>query len=226
MKYLPQPILKFRHIMNELEIEKIEKRLILYNVLVQAFNYPDSDLAHSLSSGEFGKILHSLTNNGEIDLSGIDYYNGKDEKELLLELEKDYTWMFFASKPRIAYLFGSVYTEGKLYQDSTFKIARLYNEAGLNIKESFGLPPDHIAVELEFMAYIAFNLINSLKNEDLKNVACAQELEKHVFDNFLSEFAIKVGETIKNNAKTDFYRSIGNITASFFSKRLHPSFFD
>ncbi|HOV90602.1 MAG TPA: molecular chaperone TorD family protein [Syntrophorhabdaceae bacterium] len=146
-----------------------------------------------------------------------------DEDKLLLELERDYTWMFFASKPRVAYLFGSVYAEGKLYQDSTFKIARLYNEAGLKIKDSFGLPPDHIAVELEFMAYIAFNLIDSFKKEDTENINYAQELEKQVFDYYLSRFAIKVGESIKEKAKTEFYRCIGNITALFFSNRLHFS---
>lgn len=209
--------------MTECEIKNIEKRLILYNALVQAFNYPDGSLARSLSSGEYSTFLHRIINDGEIELSGIDGYKGVDEKELLLELERDYTWMFFASKPRVAYLFGSVYAEGKLYQDSTFKIARLYHEAGLNVKESFGLPPDHIAVELEFMAYIAFNLLESLKNGNIENVKYAQELEKHVFDQYLSQFAIKVGETIIDRAKTEFYSSIGNITAKFFSGRLHFS---
>lgn len=209
--------------MAESEIKNIEKRLILYNALVQAFNYPDAELARSLSSGEFAGLLHGIMNDGEVDLSGIDGYKGGDEKELLLELERDYTWMFFASKPRVAYLFGSVYAEGKLYQDSTFKIARLYHEAGLNVKESFGLPPDHIAVELEFMAYIAFNLLDSLKNGNMENVNYARELEGHVFDQYLSPFAIKVGETIKDRAKTGFYRSIGNITALFFSRKLHFS---
>ncbi len=209
--------------MTDSEIKNIEKRLILYNALVQAFNYPDENLAHSLSSGEFGGLLHAIINDGEIDLSGIDGYNSVDEKELLLELERDYTWMFYASKPRVAYLFGSVYAEGKLYQDSTFKIARLYHEAGLNVKESFGLPPDHIAVELEFMAYIAFNFLDSLKNGNMENVNYAQELERHVYDQYLSQFAIRVGETIKDRAKTDFYRSIGNITGLFFSRKLHFS---
>lgn len=190
---------------------------------MQAFNYPVECLSQSLSTGEYGRLLRGITQNGEIDLSGIDSYLGKDEKEVLLELERDYTWIFFASKPRIAYLFGSVYEEGKLYQDSTFKIARLYHEAGLNVKESFGLPPDHIAVELEFMAYIAFNFIDSLKNGNVENMKYAEELEKQVFENYLSGFAIKVGETIKEKAKTEFYRNIGSITTLFFSKRLHFS---
>ncbi|HON84674.1 MAG TPA: molecular chaperone TorD family protein [Syntrophorhabdaceae bacterium] len=204
-------------------VEAIKKRLIFYNALVQAFNYPDAELANNLSSGKFSDILHTVIADGEADLSGIDFYKDRDKNEVLLELERDYTWMFFASKPRVAYLFGSVYGEGKLYQDSTFKIARLYHETGLNVKESFGLPPDHIAVELEFMAYIAFNFIDALKNENMENVAYAEELERHVFDNYLSQFAIKVGETLKDRAKTEFYRNIGEITALFFSKKLHFS---
>ncbi len=78
---------------------------------------------------------------------------------LLLELQKDYTWMCFASKPRLVPLFESVYREGKLYQESTFEIARLYHHAGLEVAEKFKLPPDHIALELEFMAYLLYNAI-------------------------------------------------------------------
>ena len=44
-------------------------------------------------------------------------------EDIRLALEKEYTWMCFASKPRLLYLFESVYREGKLLQESTFDIA-------------------------------------------------------------------------------------------------------
>ena len=90
-----------------------------------------------------------------------------DRAALLVEIEKDYTRMCFASKPRLVYLFESVYREGKLYEESTFQIARLYYDAGLKVEEAFRLPPPTtIAVELEFMAFLAFKETEGIRTGD------------------------------------------------------------
>jgi TorA maturation chaperone TorD len=135
----------------------------LYNILAHALNYPDMDLVLSLVEGRFRlDLMAVLPLETRAVIEGLSIYNGGEREKVLLDLERDYTWIFFASKPRIAYLFGSVYSEHKLYQDSTFEIARLYHEAGLKVEEAFRLPPDHIAVELEFMSYLAFNEMEAI----------------------------------------------------------------
>jgi TorA maturation chaperone TorD len=105
---------------------------LLYSRLAHALNYPDMDLASSLVEDRFRRDLMAvLPSEARAVIEGLSVYSGGEKEQVLLDLERDYTWMFFASKPRIAYLFGSVYAEGKLYQDSSFEIARLYHEAGL-----------------------------------------------------------------------------------------------
>ncbi|OPY74801.1 MAG: Chaperone protein TorD [Syntrophorhabdus sp. PtaU1.Bin153] len=196
---------------------KAAAKAILYNLLAQAFNYPDDAIASDLASGRFGEKLEGvLTGNLQEIIRALHVYSGKNKDEILLDLERDYTWMFFASKPRIAYLFGSVYGEGKLYQESTFEITRLYYETGLKLDESFKLPPDHIAVELEFMAYLAFNEQEALKEGNKENAEYAAGMQERVLNDYLSPLALNVGDRIADQAKTVFYQTMGNLLKALF----------
>lgn len=135
----------------------------------------------------------------------------KETDTLLLEMERDYTHMFFSSKPRLVYLFESVYNEGKLLQDSTFQIARLYYDAGLKLTDDFKLPPDHIAVELEFMSYLYFNEMEAINKNHHENVKYAQKLQKEVMEKHLDAFGGTLARKVAEHARTVFYQSMAQI---------------
>lgn len=193
-----------------------QTRLTLYGLFAQALNYPDHELIQRLSSGEFvDSLCTSLDTLGqalqERDVTRLkSAYSDKSREEgkLLLELEKEYTRIFFASRPRLAYLFESVYNEGKLYQDSTFEIARLYHDAGLKLGDDFRLPPDHIAVEFEFLSFLCYKEMEGACSGDEEAREYARELQDEVIGKHLGPFAINVAERLEKNAGTLFYRSI------------------
>ncbi len=199
------------------ETAELETKASLHSLLAQAFNYPDEKLVTALRGGEFLDALAQWTEAlghqslGKPIAACRKAYTGKQsggKAALLLELERDYTRLFFASKPRLAYLFESVYREGKLMQESTFEIARLYADAGLKLTEDFRLPPDHIAVELEFLSFLLFKEIEGAKNEDSRQVEYARELQTQVLNEHLRAFAQNIGERVAEHARTDFYRTV------------------
>lgn len=199
------------------KLDTAAAKSLLYSRLAHAMNYPDMDLASSLVEGDFRRDLMSvLPLEARAVIDGLSAYSGGEKEKILLDLERDYTWMFFASKPRIAYLFGSVYSEGKLYQDSTFEIARLYYDAGLKVEEAFKLPPDHIAVELEFMAYLAYSEMEAIKAANSENEQYALELQKKALEKYVGPLARQIGERITGGAKTEFYRAMGHILMAIF----------
>jgi TorA maturation chaperone TorD len=201
-------------------VVRASSNMIIYNYLAQAFNYPDDGLAADISSGRFTEDLTGVVPAPAKEVVGaLSIYAGNDREKLRLEIERDYTWMFFVSKPRIAYLFGSVYSDGKLYQDSTFEITRLYYETGLTLDESFRLPPDHIAVELEFMAYLAYNEMEAIKAGHAENEKYVLDLQKKVLDNYLRPLSLNIGERIAGNARTVFYRTMGDLLQFLFANR-------
>ena len=202
-----------------------EIRWIITSRMAQALNYPDKDLVAGLLDHAFFqdimKVFEALERpDAKKTLESLqkEYDQAKESpEELLLTLEKDYTWMCFASKPREVYLFESVYREGKLLQESTFEIARLYYEAGLQMDEGFDMPPDHIAIEFEFMAYLCFNEIKSINEGNEKKIKYSQRLQKQGIEEHLGPFASKIAVALEKNAKTSFYRATGKMLSVIFS---------
>jgi len=208
-------------------VAELEAKAALHSLLAQAMNYPDAKLVDSLRKGKFaGALNESLAVIGDTSLKdGIEKCRKEylrkdsvDKKEMLLELERDYTRMFFSSKPRLAYLFESVYREGKLLQESTFEIARLYRDAGLVLNEDFRLPPDHIAVELEFLSFLFFKEIEGLKDGNKERVEYARELQDAVINKHLRAFALNVAERVAKHARAPFYRTVAQVLQQYFSK--------
>jgi len=208
-------------------VAELEARAALNSLLAQALNYPDAKLVDSLRKGRFSSALHeSLAMLGDTPLKGAiekckkEYLrkDSADKEEMLLELERDYTRMFFSSKPRLAYLFESVYSEGKLLQESTFEVARLYRGAGLVLNEDFRLPPDHIAVELEFLSFLFFKEIEGLKNGNKEAVEYARELQDVIINKHLRSFALNVAERVAKHARTSFYRTVAQVLQRYFSQ--------
>jgi DMSO reductase family type II enzyme chaperone len=184
-------------------------RAEIFRHLADGFNYPDETLFQALAEGTFMASLADALKRAGIDAAVV-----PEKKESQLDLEKDYTWMCFASKPRQVYLFESVYREGKLLQESTFEIARLYYDAGLKLTEAFKLPPDHIAVELEFMAFLCFMEAGAVREGSSDKENLAQRLQAETLQKHLIPFGLSVAERMEKHARTDFYRNMSRILRS------------
>ena len=111
--------------------------------------------------------------------------------------------------------YGSVYLDAdeKLLGNSTLAVSECYKKEELDVamKEI----PDHIAIELEFMHYLAGKEIRALESKD--NEAARQYKEKQF--SFISKYlASWVGEftnLIKKNANTEFYTTLAETTLLF-----------
>ena len=208
------------------EMTKLRAEAALNSLLAQAMNYPAAALAESLQDGTFLTALReSLAALGDTSLASTidsctkEYRQNEPGREaILLDLERDYTRLFFASKPRIAYLFESVYREGKLLQESTFEIAGLYRDAGLVVTEDFRLPPDHIAIELEFFSFLFFKEIEGIESKNKEVVEYARELQETVLNKHLKPFALNVAERVEKHARTSFYRTIAQVLQWYYSR--------
>ena len=208
--------------MKKLSKEKTQAAQMVALILARVFNYPDRDFTKELINGEISKQLDAcidILNLEDLNqpLADIQSYfkNNKNFEEFQLDLEKEYTWLFFASKPRAVYIFESVYTEGKLLRDSTFNVARMYYDAGLNVVESMKLPPDHIAVELEFLAYLLFNELKSLNEKQKDKLELAISMRKKLLEKHLGPFSKSFSERLKEKARLPFYKAMAHILEKF-----------
>lgn len=137
-----------------------------------------------------------------------------------IELQKEYTRLCHASKPRILPLFESVYREGKLLQESTVEVARLYYGAGLKLDKDFSLPPDHISLELEFMAYLCSQEIEAIREKDSFVLDKAKKLQQRMLKEHLQFFVPDFAQRLQKHASLEFYKVTGRYLENYIDWEL------
>ncbi|MGA1863265.1 molecular chaperone TorD family protein [Deferribacter thermophilus] len=129
----------------------------------------------------------------------------------LEELRVDYAKLFVGPFKLLAYPYGSVYLEEeKLLNGITTKeVEKLYLRANLELSDVKNVTADHIAVELEFISYMAHKLSeNSNDNESL-------EILSEFIEKYYRPFASQLSKDIIKNAETEFYKNIGKMLELF-----------
>jgi len=86
----------------------------------------------------------------------------------------------------------------------TADLKRLYNAAGLQVSSNSGELPDHIAVELEAMAY-------ALSFEETESVA------REIFQEHLAQWLPRLCRAVAHEAEEDFYRDLAVVTLDWLA---------
>lgn len=142
-------------------------------------------------------------------------YFASDGGETLDDLAADYAKTFLgagSAQGAAAFPYESVYTSPKhvMMQDAWNQVCELYAYKGIERAEAAdGLLEDHIAVELDFMAYLcdeAAQLTEPLAVLEDQN----SFLNRHLL-NWVPKFCLDIAEY----ADTEFYRMVGQLTAAF-----------
>ncbi len=137
------------------------------------------------------------------------------------ELLREYSRLFLGPFQLEAPPFGSVYLEdeGRMMGESTAEAQRIYRESGLDMSPDFTSPPDHVAAELEFLAYLGFQESNS-RDADQETFFREQRalfLERHI-GRWFPMFA----ENVENNTEMGFYLELTRLTGRLLeSEKRH-----
>jgi TorA maturation chaperone TorD len=216
-------------------IKKEDFRLYSYSFLSQALDYPSTESMTKILGSDLIEVICSYkealikekpnASSLIISLENIqnifpEAENISDSKGFLLELQKEYTRLCHASKPRLLPLFESVYREGKLLQESTVEVARLYYGAGLKLDKDFSLPPDHISLELEFMAYLCSQEIEAIREKDSFVLGKANKLQQRMLTEHLQFFVPEFARRLQKHASLEFYKVTGRYLENYIDWEL------
>lgn len=129
----------------------------------------------------------------------------------------DYSALFLGPFGAPAQPYGSVYLdkERQLMGDSTMAVRRIYDEAG--VKQETDGPPDHIAVELEFMSFLGQRIARAIAVPDQAEVADFPAIQARFFNTYLASWAPLLGRAIREHAKLTFYRALGECLPGFIT---------
>lgn len=190
-----------------MDISKKIETANCYKFFAECFYYPEENQLKLIKSYD-KKLPQNLA--GLLDSLG-------DEKELQIDFSKLFLGPFKVLSPP----YGSVYLEeGKTIQgESTLDVIRLYQEDGLKVdlKE----PADHIAVELEFMYYLASKEIEAIENKDLERANLYLNKQYSFIQRHLSKWIPEFTDSICANTKEVFYKKIAIALNLMIEGTLH-----
>lgn len=115
--------------------------------------------------------------------------------------------------------FESVYTseDHLLMQGSRDEMFRILIAAGLNIKDDFNMPEDHISFEFQYLAHLLDVQAQAAASEDVEETRAAQADSREFFRAHIDDWVSRFCKAADALAKTSFYRGLIECTAAWVS---------
>ena len=142
----------------------------------------------------------------------IDSHNLDD---LQMRLAADYAGLFLSINKIPPHPSESVYREGTMMQSYRDEVLKMYWSFGVNKRNDFSEPEDHIAVELSFMMYLCEKSIEALKKGDMKGFRRYIQGQNDFLEDHLVRWVPKLVKDIVDTAQMPFYRAIAVLTWEF-----------
>lgn len=139
----------------------------------------------------------------------------------LTDLAVDYARIFIGAGAtgNRTYPYESVYTSPHrlVMQDARDQVVRLYRDEGLEAEEEFTEPEDHVALELEFMAYLCQKTTEALKDENNSGALGYLKKQTDFVQQHLMPWVPTFCNDVRRLAREDLYRAVAMITEGYLS---------
>ena len=190
----------------------------IYKSLANFYRLPEESILTNLDT-----LSEQLSNLNSEAASYISCMQTELDQNCDLEMLRiEYTRLFIGPYSLPAAPYGSVYTENerKVMGDSSMDAKKRYQSFGLDISNSIKEVPDHIAVELEFMFFLIYKEIESIKANDPEQ---AQEIlyhQKSFLNDHLNMWVPDFTDCVIEHTGTEFYRNLAKATRVFVAEEI------
>jgi len=195
-------------------------RAVLYNLLAGA-------LARKVDDSWLNPSFREKLRMGSPDVSGKDELlealeRAENDPGYFGELQLDYDALLNVPGPKLTFPYESCYTHrnidgtyGRLWQEPAQDMHRILKEWEIVFAEGWDLIPDHVAIELFFMAELC-RFTSLAKNvEDWKRL---EDWQMRFFQAHLNSWIFEYLNVLEMKADTDFYRGIAHLLRDFLEE--------
>jgi TorA maturation chaperone TorD len=221
-------------------------RANIFRLLALAFYDPTQEFIQQLVSGSYISELHgyysdlaSHHNTGVEALEPLKNYHASlstcDQAELLKELKVEYARLFIGPGIPAVQPYETFYDE-KMTSESqpllmvspqAIAVEKAYLEAGVAMPKELWEPPDHFAVELEFLFYLSKKESDAWAEGDNADANKWHRRQLAFIDGHLGCWGLRFCSKIQKESSHPFYRSIsifaGTILKQEGSNTANPS---
>jgi TorA maturation chaperone TorD len=141
---------------------------------------------------------------------GMDVFLTALDKEDQGTLLTEYTRLFIGPDRLPAAPYGSVYLAPgrQVFAETTEEVRLLYAEEGLALAEGLHEPPDHVALEFEFAAFLLEKAAQAWLRGDLEEAERLLAKARHFESKLLRSWLPTLAASIEAAAETSFYRGV------------------
>lgn len=191
-------------------------RADVYRLLSACFYQPEEAF---MEEEVFGQLKTSMAKVSPQTVPDVVALETSFKGVSLEALQLDYSRLFLGPFEILAKPYGSVYLDGEkvVMGDSTVSAQALYRQGCFDIAEDFREMPDHVAVELEFLYLITFNIAEA--SEETKRKDQIQLKQKFIKEH-LGRWVVPFAEAIRKGAETHFYRQLADVAEQTVAEDL------
>ncbi|MEE8393266.1 MAG: molecular chaperone TorD family protein [Rhodospirillales bacterium] len=188
------------------------ERSSLYGFLATIFrDEPSEFLLRQIRSDEFIEAFRGAC--ADFDAEGL----SEDGDRLAEELAVEFTGLFCGPGGHVS-PHGSVHSDGGggvLWGAETSKVKSFIEEAGFEYDPGYHGIPDHISVELEFMAEVVMKEAEAWREKDFAKASNCLVFENNFLQDHLLKWVFNFCEKVTERARLPFYRDFARLTADF-----------
>lgn len=199
-------------------------RSSVYDLLVLGFSPPSEELLQALEA-RLPQVLEEAETlfiwpNLVGKLERLQTFAGKDRgrcEKFLADLKLEYTRLFMGPYGLPVPPYESVYREPTrtVMGASTLDVLRRYEEAGLVLSPSFKELPDHVAVELEFLALLSSEEAEAWERGDAAESLRFLRLEEAFLRDHLVPWIGSFCDRVVSSTEGPFYQAMAELAQAY-----------
>lgn len=201
----------------EKAIEEALKRSRAYQLLSEAFSYPEEELFRMLKGSFTEEITIQLdhTNGGEVGFDFCRLRESVNRAGNLSHLASEYTRSFGHTLSMECPPYETQYEYPHIFQQTQAlaDIAGFYRAFGLEVSNSAGERLDHITVELEFMSFMAYKHAYAMTQHGEEQVEICLDALKKFMKEHLGRWVPTFAAQLARKAGEGFYKELAELTA-------------
>lgn len=202
-------------------LEILRSRASTYDFLSRVYR-------EELTSALLGELVRQMRSEGGQDAESEGYrtlreyaakVNLKDLEGETTNLAAEYAALFLNMSETPVFPFESVYTspERLLMQEARDQVVAEYRKEGLDRIAEFREPEDHIAIELEFMAYLCQRTADALEAGDQAAAEAYLKKQSEFLQKHLMVWVPQFCRDLQRAAGRGFYKGVAQITDEYLA---------
>ena len=209
----------------------IKEKEALYSWFASLYLYgPTPELLKVLSDPETMDTL-MLFFSDEPCQTSLEELSSRTRKATAQDLRNEFNSLFVVpTKRSYAPPYESCFREkrreeiGNLWGETTADVARLYREAGYEVKDIPGVfAPDHIGVELAFVSRLYADQLKSIENHESIQADRTDELRKSFLQKHMAHWIEDFARRVDASDSSSFYKYLNVLMMSLLCSDLHES---